>query len=148
MSQILFGGAFIRYADLRYNEGGVFCRLHFSSDLSNIIDQAMDWEPIPKCQSMAKLTGKLVGKNIVLKPNEKEMAAQAIETDCTSVEDFMVVRTKDERKAQKTELRFIVTVRAAGAIALIENYLRIVGQEPGQLKIGYAEQTKLALEQR
>lgn len=37
MSQITFRGAFLRYADLRFSEAGVFCRLHFTADITDQI---------------------------------------------------------------------------------------------------------------
>jgi len=60
MSSILFRGAVIRYADLRFEtEGGIFARLHMQTDLSQPVSESMGWESIPECCSTAKLTGKL-----------------------------------------------------------------------------------------
>jgi hypothetical protein len=88
-----------------------------------------------------------VGHDLVLKPNGHELAEHEVQTECSSVEKFEVVKTENPKThAIKTELRFTVLVRAAGAIALFEDYLRVVGQKPGQLKVGYAEQTKLDLQ--
>ena len=151
MSNIVFRGAFIRSSDLRHKEElGVFARIHFGSDISDPIIEAMDWEPVPDCMESAKLTGTLTARNLVLTPNQKELRQHEIEMECTEVSDFQLFRIQgDDGESTRTELRFTARVMEPGAIGRIENYVRLVGMSPksaGALKVTFEHQEKLDLE--
>lgn len=151
MSTITFRGAFIRFADLRSKEeAGVFARIHFTSEMSGPVIEAMDWEPIPDCMESTKLTGALTARNLVLTPNQKELRQHEIQTECTEVSDFQLFRIQgDDGESTRTELRFIARVVEPGAVSQIENYMRLVGTSPksaGALKVTFEHQEKLDLE--
>lgn len=145
MSSILFRGAVIRYADLRFEtEGGIFARLHMQTDLSQPVSESMGWESIPECCSTAKLTGKLTGRNLVLTPTDKELRFHEIRMECTDVSDFAAVPEKDDDgEITGHRLSFICRSVEIGAIAKVEQYRRVVGSAMATLAITYEEQTKL-----
>ena len=148
MSTITFRGATIRYADLRIKEeAGVFARLHMTSDMSEPVSAAMEWEAIPACTDSAKLSGGLTSRTLILTPSDKALRSHEINIECSEVGDFQFFRVKgDDNGPGRSELRFIARSNQPGAIALIENYLRLAGQAPGALKITYDDQQKLAFD--
>jgi hypothetical protein len=150
MSNIIFRGAFIRFSDLRAKEeSGVFARIHFTSEMSAPVIQAMEWGPVPDCMESAKLTGTLTAHNLVLTPNQKELRQHEIQIECTEVSDFQLFRIQgDDGESTRTELRFIARVVEPGAISRIENYMRLVGtskKSAGALKVTFEHQEKLDL---
>ena len=144
MNNITFRGAYIRFADLRINEAGVFCRLHLTAELTDPVAEAMSWDAIPECIDSAKLEGALTSQKLTLTPNQKQLADDAIEMECSEVSEFQVVRVT-ENESTRTELRFTARVSQAGAIQWVENYLRTAGQDPGALKVSYVKQEELPL---
>ncbi len=150
MSNITFRGAHIRYADLRQKEeAGCFARIHFTAEMSKPVLEAMEWEPIPDCVESTKLTGELTARNLVLTPNQKELRQHEIQMECSEISDFQLFRVQGEDgESTRTELRFIARVVEPGAIARIENYMRLVGtsvKSGGALKITYTDQQSLPL---
>jgi hypothetical protein len=151
MSTIIFRAAFIRYADLRTKEeAGCFARIHFTSEMSRPVLEAMEWEPIPDCFESTKLTGELTARSLILTPNQKELRQHEIQMECSDISDFQLFRIQGEDgESTRTELRFIARVREPGAIARIENYMRLVGtstKSAGALKITYTDQQNLPLD--
>ena len=153
MSTITFRGAHVRFADLRQREeAGIFARIHFTSDLSTPVIEAMDWQPIPDCVEATKLTGNLTARNLVLTPNQKELRQHEIQMECSEVSDFQLFRIQGEDgDSKRTELRFLARIIEPGAIARVENYMRLVGtskKSDGALKITYDDQQKLDLAEK
>ena len=151
MSTIVFRGSFIRYADLRQKEeAGCFARIHFTSEMSKPVLEAMEWEPIPDCFESTKLTGELTARSLILTPNQKELRQHEIQMECSDISDFQLFRIQGEDgESTRTELRFIARVLEPGAIARIENYMRLVGtsmKSAGALKITYTDQQNLPLD--
>ena len=142
---LTFRGAYIRYADLRINEAGVFCRLHFTSELTEPVMEAMEWSEPPDCITTAKLSGVLSAQHIDLTPNQKQLKDHAISMDASEVGDFTVVRLT-ENDSTRLELRFTARVTQVGAIQWCEDYLRTVGQDSGALKVSYVVQEELPLD--
>jgi hypothetical protein len=142
---IIFRGARIRYVDVRREkEGGVFTRLHLAADYSPPVREAMDWGDMPECVSSARLNGALTAQNLILLPNAKELRQHEIQVECTEVNDFAVHSLKDdEGEYAGTELRFIARSVQPGVAAILENYLRVIGNGDGQLKVSYVKQGKL-----
>lgn len=133
---LTFRGAFVRYADLRMNEAGVFSRLHLTAELTKPVMEAMGWTEPPDWIDSAKLAGTLSAQSLTLTPNQKQLKEREIQMEASEVSDFTVVRvTEDE--ADHIELRFIARVTQVGAIQWVEDYLRTVGQDPGALKVSY-----------
>jgi hypothetical protein len=153
MSTIVFRGSFIRYADLRQKEeAGCFARIHFTSEMSKPVLEAMEWEPIPDCFESTKLTGELTARSLILTPNQKELRQHEIQMECSDISDFQLFRIQGEDgESTRTELRFIARVSEPGAIARIENYMRLVGtstKSAGALKITYTDQQNLPLDEK
>lgn len=150
MSTITFRGARFREAgaDLRIkDEAGVFARLQFAADMSKPVQEAMNWEPIPNCTGSTKLTGTLMGRNLVLTPNDKELRKHEIQMEVSEVCDFQLFRTRNgEGAIEKEELRFTARVVEPYATQKVEQYLRTVGTAQGALKIAYEVQEKLPLD--
>ena len=153
MSTIGFRGAFVRYCDLRQKEeAGCFARIHFTSEMSKPVLEAMEWDPIPDCFESTKLTGELTARSLILTPNQKELRQHEIQMECSDISDFQLFRIQGEDgESTRTELRFIARVLEPGAIARIENYMRLVGtstKSAGALKITYTDQQNLPLDDR
>ena len=151
MSSIVFRGAFIRFADLRAKEeAGVFTRIHFTSEMSDPVIGAMEWSPIPDCMERTTLIGTLTARTLLLTPNQKELRQHEIQMECSEVSDFQLFRIQgNDGESTQTELRFIARVVEPGAIAVIENYMRLVGtsrKSGGALKVTFEHQEKLDLE--
>jgi hypothetical protein len=124
----------------------VVCELHVTTaELSEPVSDAMMWEPIPPCVDQTKLAGRLIASNLILTPTSKELRRHELQMECSGVSDFQLFRVKQNGEIKKEELRFLVRVSQAGAIALAENYVRLVGQVAATLKISYVEQAKLDL---
>ena len=145
MSSIIFRGAIIRYADLRFEtEGGIFARLHLQADLSGPVCEEMGWGEIPDGVTSAKLTGKLTGRNMILTPADKALRLQEIQMECSDVGDFAIVPTKsDDGEVDGYRLNFIARSQEPAAIAKVEQYRRVVGASPAALKVTYEQQTAL-----
>src|SRR5260370_26525801 len=106
---ITFRGAFLRYADLRINEAGVFLRLHVTSELTKPVMEAMNWADVPEWVDSAKLEGVLSAQHLTLTPNQKQLKDHEIEMDASEVTDFQVARVT-ENESTRIELRFIARV--------------------------------------
>jgi len=92
----------------------------------------------------------LTARNLVLTPNQKELRQHEIQMECSDISDFQLFRIRGEDgESTRTELRFIGRVLEPGAIARIENYMRLVGtstKSAGALKITYTDQQNLPLD--
>jgi hypothetical protein len=143
--QIIFRGAFVRYADIRQGkEGGeVFTRIHMSSEFSDVVRENMEWQDPGDSVTSAKLTGELLAQNFILTPNDKKLENQELQIAISDVSDFNVVALKDdEGEVSGRQLRFIVRSPGDGVEALVGQYIRRVGRHEGQLKISYEPQAK------
>ena len=142
---ILFRGAVIRYADLRFEkEGGVFARLHIQADLSGPVCETLAWGEIPEGVSTAKLIGKLTGRHLVLTPNDKALRQHEIQMECTDIGDFAAVTEKDDQgEVNGYRLNFIARSSEVGAIAKVEQYRRTIGSGDAALKVAYISQGTL-----
>jgi len=148
MSSITFTGAFIRNADLcRPKEGGPFARIHLTANLTKAVRDEMAWEELPDCLDSGKLDGELNGKAMILTPNADKLAKHEIQLECSEVNDFQMfhVRNKDG-ESKRMELRFSARCNEDGAIGIIEQYIRKIGDAPASLRITYASQQKLPME--
>lgn len=145
MSKITFRGAHVRYFDVRKEkESAPFVRLHITAEMTNPVMEAMEWQPIPECVDKCNLGGILSSRNLILTPNQKELRDQEIELECSQVSDFQLHRIADG-ESRRTELRFIIRANEDKAPTLLWEYLRVVGQAEGALKISYSSQEKLPL---
>lgn len=136
LDSTIFRGAFIRFVDLRFqDETGKFVRIHVTSDLTDVEQQALGWDTVPVCVPKGDLTGTLVAHNLIFTPSG-DLAKSELQVPCDEVGDFQLVRTKDgEGEAKGEELRFIIRSTHKGAAALLEAYMEAVGRAPAQLKI-------------
>ncbi len=145
MPSIRFRGAFIRYADVRCDdEAGKFIRLHLTADWTDTVRDHMGWQDVPDTVSKATLSGVLNGQNLILTPNGKELKRHELQIGITEVDDFTLVRVKDDEGEPKgTELRFRARTTQPGAAALIEGYIERIGRGVGLLKIEHEKQGNL-----
>lgn len=122
----------------------MFARIHFSANYSDTVRKAFTWEELPACMQQAKLTGELIGKNMILTPNDKEFKKHELHLSCKDVSDFSVFRVKvPNSDSEKTELRFIARTTEPDAGALAESYLRHIGRAGAQLRIEHEQQGSL-----
>lgn len=145
MSNLTFRGVTINYPDLRRKEASVFVRLHCSSDLSDKVCDAMEWQPVPDSVTGANLQGFLTAEKIVVTPTEKKLKDFELEMQCSRIDSFQLVRKKDGDNTI-TRLNFICMIEQVGAIQWIENWMRSVGEAPAAMKVTYIEQSELPLE--
>lgn len=146
MPSILFRGARIRYADLRTEEAGAYARLHLQADLSGPVMEAMGWGEIPEGVTSAKLSGKLSGHYLVLTPNDKSLRQHEVQLECGDVSGFAVVPEKDDQgEVNGYRLNFIARTNQVGAIALVEQYLRVCGECDATAKVKFEKQEQLEL---
>jgi hypothetical protein len=141
---IIFRGTHIRYFDGRQEEGGAFVRIHLTSEFSTNVMAEMDWTDPGVSVTEAKLDGELHGTHLILTPGDKQLAMNEIQFDVRSAEDFKVV-TVAEKESKRRELRFVVRTSAPGVAALVDNYIRRVGDHQGALKVSYVKQEQLPL---
>jgi hypothetical protein len=98
-----------------------------------------------RVETIGALEGELHGSHFVLKPNEKQLAQHEIQFDIRSVEDFKVATVKDG-ESKRRELRFVVRSSAPGVAALVDDYIRRIGDYEGALKISYVRQEAMDLQ--
>lgn len=142
---IIFRGTHIRYFDGRQEEGGAFVRVHLTSEFTEPVMQAMDWDEPGSSVTDAKLDGELHAINFILTPGDKQLQQHEIQFPIRSVEDFKVV-TIEKDEVKRRELRFIVKSPAEGVAALVDNYIRRIGEHQGALKVSYTSQDQLDLQ--
>jgi hypothetical protein len=141
---ITFRGAHIRYYDGRLEEGGAFVRIHMTTDFSQPVMEEMDWEDPGSSVMSAKLEGQLLATHLVLTPGDAKLRKEEVQFDISEVLDFNVASVK-EGDSRGRELRFIVRSSAAGVAAIVEQYVRRVGDHQGALKVSYTKQEELPL---
>lgn len=144
MESITFRGAFVRYFDGRQEEGGAFVRIHMTADFSDVVINEMEWEDPGHSATDSKLEGELMGSNFILTPGDKSLSQYEIQFGIRSVEDFKMVRVADG-ESKRRELRFIVRSSAAGVAAMVDDYIRRVGDHQGALKVSYSREEQQAL---
>jgi len=147
MPQITFSNVTISHGSFN-NDGGAVTRLiHVTANLSKAVRSAMNWQDLPDCADMAKLTGELTATNLVLTPNEEKLEKHQVECECTSATNFEIHRVQEkDGGSRRLELRFKLKIVEKAALSKIEAYCEKVGEAPASLKIGIAEQTELPLE--
>ncbi len=154
---IQFRGARIRQSDLRFNDAGQpYTRVTFAADWSDTVREKMDWQEIPECVSgAAKLTGEIIGDYFMLIPGDPSLKDFEIKIPISSVEAFELVTRKAKEDGEMNEryLRFIVICQPPAGDQdspgmWIENYARKCGQHEGLLKVHYAKQESLDLQDK
>ena len=145
-----FRGCRIRYIDIRRDEGGMFTRLHVSTDYSDTVARKMEWpDEIPRVVKQGKLAGLLSLSNFILTPNDKALRLHEINLKAHEASDFQLHRSggnEEEGEAPKTELRFIMRTPDIEAPARLGLYFNAIGEGNASLKLDYAQQEKLDLD--
>jgi hypothetical protein len=143
---ILFRGAVVRYFDVRQSAKGegMWVNIHMSSDFSEPLREAMDWEDLPASYHGGALDGDLAGVEMFLNPDGKQMKQHALKLAIRSVSDFNVVELKQKDKDPERQLQFKISTNSDKAHVYLGNYLKVIGRGAGQLKISYSEQAELA----
>lgn len=148
MPKLTFRGAYLRYVDVRQEEGGIVARLHVSADYSAPICKEMEWPPtLDPTMTSAKLEGERVLNNFVLTPNGgEEMRKFEVDITARDMTGFSVKRVTDG-DSNRTELQFQIRCGDAKGILQLINYISKVGENPGALKVDCVKQTELDLEE-
>jgi hypothetical protein len=138
---ITFNNVRIRSAHIGANE----TKIHFSAGWAAKVREVMEWGDVPAGWEGGKLSGELIGQNIVLIPNDKKLASYELQAGIGNVGGFALVVTEhdDEGKPKAREVRFHAVSQQEGVSADIENYIRKIGEAPATLKISYTEQMTL-----
>ena len=142
--KVTFRGARIRYFDGRTKEGNSYCRIHMSAEFTKPVMDAMDWEDPGHSVQKADLEGELIGTQFTLTPNDKKLREFGIALDINLANAFKIVTITDDEVSHR-ELRFVVRSPSADAVALVDNYLRKVGDAEAALIMSYTVQEELAL---
>lgn len=139
MSQLTFRGSVLKCAELcRPKKGGVYLRIHFASEITVPVMEAMKWDAMPECVEGAKLSGCITSPGkFVLTPNDKELKQYEIELEATEVTDFAVQRIEKKDESVRTELRFVVRSNQVGAEVRIAEWMRLIGGAEAALKVNY-----------
>lgn len=145
-----FRGCRIRYIDIRRDEGGMFTRLHVSTDYSDTVARKMEWpDEIPSVVKQGKLSGLLSLSNFILTPNDKALRVHEINLKAHEASDFQLHRSggnEEEGEVPKTELRFTMRTSDIEAPARLGAYFNALGEGNASLKLDYAQQEKLNLD--
>jgi hypothetical protein len=141
--KITFRGARIRYFDGRQEEGGAFVRIHMTSEFSTTVMEAMGWTDPGASVTDAKLEGELHATNFVLTPGDKQLVGHEIQFDIRSVEDFKVVTVHEKESSSRRELRYVVRSSAEDVAAMVDSYIRRIGDHQGLLAVSYTKQQEL-----
>lgn len=147
MKSITFRGAHVRYFDGRQEEGGAFVRIHMTAEFSDTVVDEMQWEDPGHSATDTKLEGELMASNFILTPGDKALSQYEIQFGIRSVEDFKMVRVADG-ESKRRELRFTIRSSAAGVAAMMDDYIRRVGDHQGSLKVSYAKEEQEGLDLR
>lgn len=139
---VTFRGAKIRYYDGRHQEGGSFIRIHITTEFTQPVLEAMGWTDPGPSGSEVNLIGEMVGTHLVLTPNEKNLRDQEISLDINEVSAFKLV-TIEKNESKRRELRFVVRSPSPEAAALVDGYVRKVGDFEAALKVSYSKQETL-----
>lgn len=149
MPAMTFRGCRIRYIDIRRDEGGMFTRLHVSTDYSDTVARKMEWpDEIPAVVKQGKLSGLLSLSNFILTPNDKALQVHEINLKAHEASDFQLHRSggnEEEGEVPKTELRFTMRTSDIDAPARLGTYFNMIGEGQAALKLDYAQQEKLDL---
>lgn len=149
MAQLILRGVFVRFIDLRYSEKShtVYTKINFTADFSDPVREELGWgEPAEGCNS-AKLEGELAASSFILTPNEHPMLASEITISAKAAHkfEFFWVKVKDS-DSRSAELRFQIVTTDDNAAALLQAYLKAMGQTVGQLKIEYTENAQIEMD--
>ena len=143
---ITFRGCKLRNGcDVRLSEkSGKYVTIYFTSDFSDTVRAAMDWEPVNDGISQAKLNGKLHAHTMILTPTSKQLKGYELQANISYVDNFQVFRIKaKDGDSIVTELRFEVTSTQEDCGAQIEGFLGSAGCAPCSLKVSYTKQEEL-----
>lgn len=143
---ITFRGAVLRDMDLRQAGKGAstFVRMHFSSDFTDKIREALDWEDLPDSyKNGTPKDSNLNGVKLHLKPNGRELDQYAFTMPIRQVRDFAVVTIK-EGDDEVRQLNFTVETSVKRAYSTIGKFIEAVGMAKCQAKIEYATEEENA----
>jgi hypothetical protein len=144
METILFRGLLLRHFDQRRaGEVGVFSRIHLTADASQPVFDAMGWDYVPECVNSCDLVGALVARKLTIVPIDPALRKQGFSLTCIDADDFQLVRVKaKDGESSSLELRFNVRSHAAEAAALLDNWMRTIGEGRATLQIDYESATR------
>lgn len=140
VNQLTFRGSILKNCEIcRPKKGGVYVRVHFASELTAPVIEAMKWKELPDCIEGGKLSGVIISpQKFILTPNDKALQDFEIELECAEVADFSIQRIENKNGQIRTELRFVVRTNQEGAESDVANWMRKIGGAEAALKVTYA----------
>ena len=135
----------MRSCTLKPVEGGRVVRIKMRSDYTETLRDDIDlgWEAMPEQALKMDLEGEVIGgQNFILTPGGG--LKQEIDVQFVSASDFKVVRSEHKKKKGVFEdkLYFEITCNQADCTAWIDDYLRVVGDAIGVLKMNFSQTRK------
>lgn len=143
MPTAIFRNAVFLYGDDRHTENGPVRRMHFSADYSGALIEEMHklgWIGLPKSMKECKLSGKLIGCDLLVLTPNGSLQGNQIQIPCNEVTDFKVNRVKSGEETTRDQLTFMVRSNDPEAAAICWDFMKIVGKADCVLRVGYVEQ--------
>ncbi len=143
MPTAIFRNTVYLYGDDRHTENGPVRRMHFSADYSGALIEEMHkfgWIALPNSMKECKLSGKLIGCDILTLTPNGSLQGNQIQIPCNQVTDFKVNRVKSGEETTRDQLTFMVLTNDPGAAATCWDFMKIVGKADCVLRVGYVEQ--------
>jgi hypothetical protein len=150
MPKLILRGAFIRFVDLRYDDKSKqkYVKLNFTAAFSEPVREALEWGEPPVGFDSAKLDGDLTASHFVLTPDGKELRQHELQLDSTGISNFEFARVKVGEDSFEQQLRFQIVTSAVGAAGRVEAYIEAIGKSTAQLRVNYAQQAEMPLEDK
>ena len=150
MPKLIFRGAYIRFVDLRYDDKSKqkYVKLNFTAAFSEPVREALEWGEPPVGFDSAKLDGDLTASHFVLTPDGKELRQHELQLDSTGISNFEFARVKVGEDSFEQQLRFQIVTSAVGAAGRVEAYIEAIGKSTAQLRVNYAQQSEMPLEDK
>lgn len=150
MPKLILRGAFIRFVDLRYDDKSKqkYVKLNFTAAFSEPVREALEWGEPPVGFDSAKLDGDLTASHFVLTPDGKELRQHELQLDSTGISNFEFARVKVGEDSFEQQLRFQIVTSAVGAAGRVEAYIEAIGKSTAQLRVNYAQQSEMPLEDK
>lgn len=111
---------------------------------SDTVCHEMGWQSDPAGFGNGSLEGTLLGINLIMEPNAKNLKDYAFDLAISKVGKFKHVLTKDDHH----ELEYTVTTVAEDAVEVLDRYLQKCGpaDDRGQAKITFNAEEQQTLE--
>lgn len=106
----------------------------------------MGWSQPPSEFKSGKLDGLISATHFVLTPNDKKLKQHELQLNVQSISGFELHRVKVGEDSTENQLHFQIVTVQDGSAAQVEQYVRQIGLEQGQLRVNYDKQDPLPLD--